>query len=101
MSQVEAQLSSEDCGHDLAGVQNLLKKHQLVEQDVLAREDRLGELSGQARKFVQEQHFDADNIQERHRNISDRYTRYAESVVSYTISISVRLLFKEIALTCS
>lgn len=59
----------------MAGVQNLLKKHQLLERDVSAREDRLGELSGQARKFVQEQHFDADNIQEKHRNIDDRYTR--------------------------
>lgn len=59
----------------MAGVQNLLKKHQLVENDVSAREDRLGELSGQARKFVQEQHFDAKNIQEKHWNISDRYNR--------------------------
>lgn len=61
----------------MAGVQNLLKKHQLVERDVTAREDRLGELSGQARKFVQEQHFDAENIQAKHRNISDRYARYS------------------------
>lgn len=60
-------------------MQNLLKKHQLVERDVSAREDRLGELSGQARKFVLEQHFDADNIQEKHRNISDRYSRYAKT----------------------
>jgi hypothetical protein len=57
-------------------VQNLLKKHQLLERDIAAREDRLGELSGQARKFVQEQHFDAVNIQEKHRNIDDRYSRY-------------------------
>lgn len=72
---VEAQLSSEDCGRDLAGVQNLLKKHQLLERDVMAREDRLGELSGQAEKFVKEQHFDAENIQEKHQSISDRYSR--------------------------
>ena len=69
-------MSSEDCGRGLAGVQNLLKKHQLLERDIDAREDRLGELSGQARKFVQEQHFDAESIQEKHSNISDRYTRY-------------------------
>ena len=72
---MEAQLSSEDYGRDLAGVQNLLKKHQLVEMDISAREDRLQELSGQAKKFVEEQHFDAENIQEKHQNISDRYTR--------------------------
>ncbi len=83
LGEVEAQLSSEDCGRDLAGVQNLLKKHQLVERDVLARQDRLGELSGQAKKFVQEQHFDAENIQEKHKSISDRYSRYG---VYYTVS---------------
>ena len=36
--QVEAQLSSEDCGRDLAAVQNLLKKHQLLEADITAHE---------------------------------------------------------------
>ena len=36
--QVEAQLSSEDRGRDLAGVQNLLKKHQLLEADITAHE---------------------------------------------------------------
>lgn len=72
---METQLSSEDCGRDLAGVQNLLKKHQLLARDVMAREDRLGELDSQARKFVQEQHFDADNIQEKHGSIKDRYER--------------------------
>ncbi len=58
-------------------MQNLLKKHQLVERDISAREDRLGELSGQANKFVQEKHFDAENIQEKQNNIGDRYERYS------------------------
>jgi len=73
--QVEAQLSSEDCGRDLGGVQNLLKKQQLLERDVKAREDRLKELEDQARKFVMEQHFDADSIDEKQRTINLRYER--------------------------
>ena len=181
---MEAQLSSEDCGRDLAAVQNLLKKHQLLEADITAHEvhthlspvvisssplssslpssrtshlsppppcplltslqafysslgirlllrhsnilqylltplfslsflsspsppsppppssssslssssllllllplppplfltqDRLGDLNAQARRFVKEQHFDAGNIQEKQRNINDRYTRF-------------------------
>ena len=36
--QVESQLSSEDCGRDLAAAQNLLKKHQLLEADITAHE---------------------------------------------------------------
>ena len=35
-SQVEAQLSSEDFGRDLSGVQSLIKKHRLAESDITA-----------------------------------------------------------------
>ena len=37
---VGAQLSSDEIGRDLAGTQNLLKKHQLVEADITAHEVR-------------------------------------------------------------
>lgn len=36
--QVEALLASEDYGKDLASVNNLLKKHQLLEADISAHE---------------------------------------------------------------
>lgn len=36
--QVEASLSHDDYGRDLASVQNLIKKHQLVEADITAHE---------------------------------------------------------------
>lgn len=39
--QVESLLTSEDSGKDLASVQNLMKKHQLVEADIQAHEDRI------------------------------------------------------------
>lgn len=35
---VEASLSQDDYGRDLASVQNLIKKHQLVEADIAAHE---------------------------------------------------------------
>lgn len=35
---VEASLSHDDYGRDLASVQNLMKKHQLVEADITAHE---------------------------------------------------------------
>ena len=73
-------MSSEDCGRDLGGVQNLLKKQQLLERDIKAREDRLKELEDQARKFVMEQHFDADSIDEKQRNIDHRYERWVWSI---------------------
>ena len=39
-------LASEDHGKDLASVQNLLKKHQLMEADIAAHEVCLHSLSG-------------------------------------------------------
>jgi hypothetical protein len=41
LRQVESLLTSEDSGKDLASVQNLMKKHQLVEADIQAHEDRI------------------------------------------------------------
>lgn len=41
LGEVESLLTSEDAGKDLASVQNLMKKHQLVEADVHAHEDRI------------------------------------------------------------
>lgn len=45
LGEVESLLTSEDSGKDLASVQNLIKKHQLVEADIQAHSDRIkGEL---------------------------------------------------------
>lgn len=41
LGEVESLLTSEDSGKDLASVQNLIKKHQLVEADIQAHEDRI------------------------------------------------------------
>lgn len=41
LGEVESLLTSEDSGKDLASVQNLMKKHQLVEADISAHEDRI------------------------------------------------------------
>jgi spectrin alpha len=41
LGEVESLLTTEDAGKDLASVQNLTKKHQLVEADIQAHEDRI------------------------------------------------------------
>lgn len=53
-------LSSEDCGHDLASTQNLLKKHQLVEADITAHQvsnavlfDELKSFCGKSRHVLE------------------------------------------------
>lgn len=41
LGEVESLLTSEDSGKDLASVQNLNKKHQLVEADIHAHDERI------------------------------------------------------------
>jgi spectrin alpha len=60
-------------GKDLASVQNLMKKHQLVEADILAHEDRIKDMNEQADSLVESGQFDSSDILEKRDVISRRY----------------------------
>lgn len=47
---------------DLTSVQNLQKKHTLLEADVASHQDRIEGIKITADQFVDSGHFDADNI---------------------------------------
>ncbi|CAG2257396.1 SPTA [Mytilus edulis] len=71
--EIEGQLKSEDYGKDLTGVQNLQKKHALLEADVAAHQDRVDGIVIQANQFVESGHFDADNIRKKQEDVVQRY----------------------------
>lgn len=75
LGEVESLLTSEDAGKDLASVQNLMKKHQLVEADISAHEDRIKDMNGQADSLVESGQFDSTGIQEKRQSINERYER--------------------------
>lgn len=75
LGEVESLLKSEDSGKDLASVQNLIKKHQLVEADVTAHEDRIKDMNGLADSLVDSGQFDTATIQEKRNSINERYER--------------------------
>eukprot|EP00043_Microstomoeca_roanoka_P018637 m.201569 g.201569 ORF g.201569 m.201569 type:complete len:2469 (+) comp16866_c1_seq3:1085-8491(+) len=75
LSEVELQLSSRDLGKDLPAVQNLLKKHQMLEADIAAHQARIDQVNQQTQAFVEAGHFDAENIQARQQQIAQRYSR--------------------------
>ncbi|EEB17271.1 Spectrin alpha chain, putative [Pediculus humanus corporis] len=75
LGEVESLLTSEDSGKDLASVQNLMKKHQLVEADISAHEDRIKDMNKQADSLIESQQFDTASIQERRQSINERYER--------------------------
>ncbi|XP_049273275.1 spectrin alpha chain isoform X2 [Rhipicephalus sanguineus] len=75
LGEVESLLKSEDSGKDLASVQNLTKKHQLVEADILAHEDRVKDLNALADSLVESGQFHSGPIQEKRSSINERYER--------------------------
>ncbi|XP_026468326.1 LOW QUALITY PROTEIN: spectrin alpha chain-like, partial [Ctenocephalides felis] len=73
LSEIEGQLLSEDYGKDLTSVQNLQKKHALLEADVGAHNDRIDGIKLSAGQFVEGGHFDADNIRAKEVALAERY----------------------------
>ncbi|CAH1402347.1 unnamed protein product [Nezara viridula] len=75
LGEVESLLTSEDSGKDLASVQNLIKKHQLVEADIHAHDDRIKDMNSQADSLIESGQFDTASIQEKRQSINERYER--------------------------
>ncbi|XP_076321230.1 spectrin alpha chain-like isoform X2 [Tachypleus tridentatus] len=75
LGEVESLLKSEDSGKDLASVQNLIKKHQLVEADIAAHEDRIKDMNNLADSLIESEQFDAAAVQEKRNSINERYER--------------------------
>jgi len=77
---VENQLQNDEYGRDLATVQNLLKKHQLIEADVLAHEEPIKELNATATQFINNNLFDTESIKQTIDSINQRNDKTKESV---------------------
>ena len=73
LSEMESQIVSEDVGKDLTSVQNMLKKHALIESDIASHQDRIDDIARQADKFVEDGHFDAESIKAKQAALNDRY----------------------------
>ncbi|CAH8478758.1 unnamed protein product [Schistosoma rodhaini] len=73
LDDVETQIASEDVGRDLNGVMNAQKRLNLLESDVAAHRERIEAFKVQADTFAAEGHFDAPIIQEKQRQLSQRY----------------------------
>ncbi|XP_060267732.1 spectrin alpha chain, non-erythrocytic 1 isoform X6 [Ovis aries] len=82
LSEVEALLASEDYGKDLASVNNLLKKHQLLEADISAHEDRLKDLNSQADSLMTSSAFDTSQVKDKRDTINSRFQKIKSMAAS-------------------
>ncbi len=73
LGKVESLLTSEDS--DLVSVQNLMKKHQLVDVDIEAHRDSIQDMNNQADSLVESGQFVSSAIQEKRQSINERFER--------------------------
>ena len=82
-------LETEDYGKDLATVQNLNKKHQLLEADIRAHEDRVRDLNQQADAFIESGLWDVDSISDKKQSINDRCVGVLVRAADVSLSLPV------------
>merc|ERR1719412_1598101 len=74
LGEIEGQLVSEDYGKDLTSVQNLQKKHALMEANIASHQDRVDGVKIASDQFLQSGHFDSENIKAKEASLSQRYS---------------------------
>eukprot|EP00069_Balaena_mysticetus_P007680 bmy_19330T0 len=75
LSEAETLLSMKDHARDLASAGNLLKKHQLLETEMLARKDALEDLNMLAADLISSGTFNTDQIVEKRDNVNERFLK--------------------------
>ena len=73
LSNVEKALTSEDLGHDLNSVNSLIKKQGLLDADIVARRERLVEISRRVVEFEDANHFQLGEIRQMADEVTKRY----------------------------
>merc|ERR1719210_2049363 len=101
LDEVKSLLNTDDSGKDLASVQNLTKKHQLVEADILSHEDRIKDMNEQADSLISSEQFDAKDIEEKRSNLNERY-KYIQDLAAQrqgilNEAITLHQFFRDIA----
>lgn len=73
MDEIESHLSSEDYGNNLPAVNNLMKKHQVLEADVNHHAENVEQITEQENKFLNSDHFLKEELHDRAMNAVKRY----------------------------
>ena len=69
---------TDDSGKDLASVQNLTKKHQLLEADILSHEERISDMNEQADALMKSEQFDTQDIDNKRSKLNEHFAKVKE-----------------------
>ncbi|XP_045697382.1 spectrin alpha chain, erythrocytic 1 [Phyllostomus hastatus] len=82
LEEVECQATSEDYGKGLADVQNLLRKHSLLESGVATRQEQVDTITDLVTYFEETDHPDAGNIRARQEYLVSRFEALKEPLAT-------------------
>lgn len=80
IDEIESLLSSEDYGKDLASVENLIKKHDMLEADVAHHADTIEQYKKTNEDFLRRNHFMQEDIHEKVMAVTKRYHSLHEPI---------------------
>ena len=75
LSEVESLLKTDETGKDLASIQALTKKHQNLEADIAARQERIKDMNNLADSLIESDQLDIPVLQEKRSSVNERYER--------------------------
>lgn len=73
LEEIETSLQSKQVGSDLRNCKQLLKKHQVIETEIIQWEQRIGDLVALGQEMAHEGHFDADNILKTSKDCKEKF----------------------------
>jgi hypothetical protein len=80
MEEVEAQLQSEDHGHDHMSTQFLIKKHQALETDYHHHAENIEQVNEMVKKFAASGHFLIEQLEQKARATVERLGSHTNSL---------------------
>ncbi|XP_054722410.1 spectrin beta chain, non-erythrocytic 5-like [Uloborus diversus] len=75
LDELENSLASDDLGHDLRSVKKLLKRHQMLENELCTWETKVTELVFLGEEMASQGHFDAQNILKGTKSVTERFAK--------------------------
>ncbi|XP_075227745.1 spectrin beta chain, non-erythrocytic 5 kst isoform X2 [Lycorma delicatula] len=78
LEEMDANLQSKQVGSDLRNCKQLLKKHQILENDVSQWKQKIGDLVALGQEMAHEGHFDADNILKASQDCQEKFASLQE-----------------------
>ncbi|XP_046688428.1 LOW QUALITY PROTEIN: spectrin beta chain-like [Homalodisca vitripennis] len=78
LEELQDSLQSRQVGSDLRNCKQLLKKHQVIETEIIQWEQRIGDLVALGQEMVHEGHFDADNILKASKECQEKFSSLQE-----------------------